>query len=387
MNITFKKIVIDRRSAGSEMAGRVRAALPEAAVEIRKDILSGFSGKGPARGTLLLTTHQGRFVKDFPAEPETPPCGEKYVITLLNCPYRCSYCYLQSYLEHGNIVIFTNTGKMEREVREALQSKPPERITTGEMGDSLALDHITGTTFDLLPLFKGTGTMLEVRTKSANVEHLIAAAKNRKEDLRAGKAEASAGLSAAEKLEEGLRADGAVPPAGLPFECLENLLITWTLGPEEAARREERGAPGLPERLAAIKRVSRAGLAVAVRFDPIIPYYYDAAKYREILAELAGGGGGNVRRFELGVLRFPHGLWEHVRATRPESRILRGEFHRDSNGKTRLYRPRRIAIYRELYRMIGEFFEKAPVELSMEPEPVWRDSGIPVPRRRVCGKD
>ncbi len=366
MKTTFKKIVIDRQSAGSKMAARVCANLPGADVEIRKDILKAMSAEGLSRATLLLTTHQGRFVKDFPSLQDTPPCGEKYVITLLNCPYRCCYCYLQSYLDHGNIVIFTNTGRMKREVLEALESEPPERITTGEMGDSLAIDHITGTTFDLLPLFEGTHTTLEVRTKSDNVAHLIAAARNR---------------------EEGFGTADGEPSARLPSECLENLLITWTLGPAEAAKKEELGAAGLSERLAAIERVSKAGLAVAVRFDPIIPYYYDSAKYREILAGLASASRGNVRRFELGVLRFPHGLWEHVRAARPESRILRGEFHRDSNGKTRLYRPRRIAIYRELYRMVREFFSGTPVELSMEPESVWRDAGIPVPRRPGCEKD
>jgi spore photoproduct lyase len=299
--------------------------------------LEDYRTDSPGR-TLYLTRNRGRFVKDFPSAAGSPPPAEKYVITMMNCPFRCRYCYLQVYLEHGRITVFTNTGRLMEEVEEVLSGDPPERITTGEMGDSLVLDRITGTTSALLPLFEGSSVLYEARTKSSNVGHLT-------------------GI-------------GERPGAG-------NLLITWTLSPEKTCRIIEPGTASLADRLKALRAAAAARIKVAVRFDPVIPFFYSGRSYRELIEQIHAASGGKIHRFEIGIMRFPPGLWELIRKKYPASEVMRGEFNLAPDGKIKYYRPERVRIYREIFETIRNWFPGPPVELSMEPVSVWEDAGIP----------
>ena len=342
---SIRRLVIEREAAADPAARRILSGFPDSAVSIVDDILDHHAEN--YSGILYLKRNRGRFIKDFPVPPPAPPTGEKYIITMLNCPFQCRYCYLQVYLEHCRMVVFTNTGQMKSELREVISADSPERITSGEMGDSLALDHITGTTSELLPVFSGTGTLFEARTKSSNVRHLLD--------------------------ENG---------AGYSPDNLKNLLITWTLGPESAARAAEPGCASISERLEAMRMVSEAGIKTAVRFDPIIPVFYSTRLYEELIENILSASGGRVYRFELGVMRFPPGLWEQIRVRYPASPVMRGEFALADDGKIKFYRPGRLRIYRELFEMIKKKFPGSPVELCMETVSVWEDSGIPLPRQR-----
>ena len=341
MKAPFERILIDRKADGDELTKRIIERLPRVPLEVTDDV-SRLIAENPVKDrSLILTHHGGEFVKDFPSTPGAPPCGEKYIITMLNCPFSCSYCYLQSYLEHGRIVVFTNMEKMKSDIRKALAGSKVQRITTGEMGDSLALDHITGVTLDILPLFRGGETLLEVRTKSANIDHIIKGSANRPDRL-------------------------------------DNLLVTWTLAPSDTIRKEEHLVSPLEERLAAIAETAAAGTSVAIRFDPVIPWYYRKDEYERLVGMIAESVDRRmIRRFEIGLLRFPPGLWEEARKRNAYSPLFRGEYFRDREGKMRLYRPDRIRIYKDIYGSIRRHFPETRVDLSMEDSEIWDDAGIP----------
>ena len=339
MNPTITQLVIERAATGDPLTSRIRERLQGVGEIVTDDPRTLLGRNRKDSGSLFLMRHRGAFVKDFPATPHSPPCGEKYIITMLNCPHACSYCYLQSYLAHGNLVLFTDLERMKTEVARFISHDAPKRITTGEMSDSLALDKLTGTTLELLPLFEGTGTFLDVRTKSARIDHLVSALAGR--------------------------------------ETAGNLVITWTLGPPEMIEREEMGTASLTERLEAMGRTLRAGLRVGVRFDPVVPYYADMKTYESLIGEISRiVGSDGIDRFEIGVLRFPPGLIEKVRERHPRSMLLRGEYLKDSEGKLRLYRPARVALYRGIARLVRMSFPDAGIELSMESRDVWEDAGI-----------
>lgn len=333
----FDRIIIETGAAGDPLTGRITGILGHLPVE-RVDDVGALLESSPERGrSILLRRHRGGFVKDFPTGEGVPPCGEKYILTMLSCPFSCSYCYLQSYLEDERIVLHTNTERMIEETAAAAAAGPV-RLTTGEMGDSLALDRITGYTAMILPALRGTGSVLEARTKSARIDHLLET---------------------------------------IPEEDLENLVITWTLSPPEAIEREELLTAGLGERLEAVSRAAREGIRIGLRLDPVVPFYYGAEKYRPLIEKFAAAAGaGPVYRVELGVLRFPPGLWERIREKRPGSNLLKGEYFRDRGGKIRLYRPDRVRIYRELASSVREVLPGARIELSMEDRSVWEDSGL-----------
>jgi spore photoproduct lyase len=340
---SFKRLVIEREAMNDPLVSRVQAGLPGAEVVVTDDARALLRSEPSAPGSLVLMRHRGAFVKDFPATPGSPPCGEKYIVTMQNCPHACTYCYLQSYLDHSRIVLFTDTDRMKEEAARVIGGEAPRSITTGEMGDSLALDRLTGTTLELLPLFAGTRTLLEVRTKSAEVDHLLA---------------------------ENTGRTGA-----------GNLVVTWTLGPEQMTAREEAGTAALSGRLSAIGRAVRAGVKVGVRFDPVIPFYADLEAYADLIGGIKRASGNNtIHRFEIGVLRFPPGLLEALRRRHPRSPLLRGEYFPDAEGKLRFYRPARIVLYREIARIIRTHFPDPVIELSMEDRSIWEDAGIELPR-------
>lgn len=333
----FTRLIIDKRALGDPLTVRIRSGL-DGIEEIVTDEVRDHLGSD----SLILKFHEGRFVKDFPVTPGAPPCGEKYVAALQGCLYDCSYCYLRSYLSHSTITVLVNSVKMESDIREALESGTV-RITTGELSDSLALDQITGLTSSILPMMEGSSAVIEARTKSANVDHLP-------------------GLD------------------GSDVELARrHLLITWTLSPPEAMKSEEPGAASLDGRLEAISKVTAAGIGFALRLDPIIPFYWNAGSYRDLLKRVKDEAGDSPRRIELGILRFPPGLVESVRKDSPFSPILQGEYVRDREGKIRLYRPLRVKIYREAAGMIRDFFPDMEIELSQEDRTVWEDAGLEPP--------
>ena len=337
MTLQFDRLVIHSLAMGDPMTERVTERLDRKQT-IYTDDPDDFAGPG----AFVLKYHEGRFVKDFPVTPGAPPCGEKYIAALQGCTYDCSYCYLRSYLAGNTITLLVNSEKMEEDIREALLSGTV-RLTTGELSDSLALDHITGLTSSIRDMLPGTGAVIEARTKSANVDHLP-------------------GVNGSD--------------SGL---ARRHLLVTWTLSPPEAVSQQESGTATLDERIEAISKVSAAGIRYALRLDPIIPFYWDTDSYQDMLLQVLDATGATPLRIELGVLRFPPGLADSVRKDMPFSPILHGEYIRDREGKMRLYRPLRINIYREVVGIIEMLFPGTVIELSQEDRTVWEDAGLTPP--------
>jgi spore photoproduct lyase len=129
-------------------------------------------------------------------------------------------------------------------------------------------------------------------------------------------------------------------------------------------------------------RTLSAGIRAGVRLDPVVPHYAGGESYRSLIEEIARAAEGRgIERLEIGALRFPAGLIESVRGRNPGSMLLRGEYLRDREGKLRLYRPSRIALYREIARLVRSELPGVPIELSMESRDVWEDAGIALPAR------
>lgn len=337
MTPRFDRLVTHFQALGDPVTKRVMERL-DRKESIITDDPADFAGPG----TFILKYHEGRFVKDFPVTPGAPPCGEKYIAALQGCLYDCSYCYLRSYLNDDSITLLVNSEKMEEDIKEALLTGTV-RFTTGELSDSLTLDHITGLTSSILSLMPGTNAVIEARTKSANVDHLPGV--NGKDTELARR----------------------------------HLLVTWTLSPQEAVNQQEPGAATLDERMEAIAKVSAAGISYAIRFDPIIPFYWNSDAYQDLLFWLENVTETAPLRIELGVLRFPPGLADSVRKDSPFNQILHGEYIRDREGKIRLYRPMRVAIYRDLAYTINMIFPGSVIELSQEDRSVWEDAGLTPP--------
>jgi DNA repair photolyase len=163
----------------------------------------------------------------------------------MGCPYRCSYCFLQTVIffrptkNKKNLMglVYRNVSDMVAELRDWLEDPVPKQIIAGELQDGLVFDsayqRVTGAplTHWLHPLFAGQRRpVLIYLTKSSLIEHAM-----------------------------------KLPPT-------RQIVHSWSVNAEAAAAMSEFGCPTPAERFAAAQRMKEAGWRIRFRLDPMIPY-------------------------------------------------------------------------------------------------------------------
>lgn len=151
-----------------------------------------------------------------------------YISNVLNCIYDCEYCYLQGVYSSGNIVIFVNIEDMFKEVEEVLRFQSMY-ICISYDTDLMALDGITGMVEKWYDFLKNHSNLkIELRTKSNNISML--------KELKVNK----------------------------------NLIVAWTLSPENFIKKSEKGTVSLVGRIRSAKLLMEKGWNVRICFDPVI---------------------------------------------------------------------------------------------------------------------
>lgn len=278
--------------------------------------------------------NQAPFIKPCPCSPRTVSCGYFNMNLHTGCPYSCSYCILQVYLEHMEPVFFTNLEKLERELGDLARQNDGLRIGTGELSDSLAFDHETGYSKKIMAVMERfPRVVFEFKTKSTGIGNLMAAEK--------------------------------VPG---------NIVVSWSLNPIAIAAGEERGAPGTRDRLRAIGQVQDKGYKIGLHLDPLVWVKGWKTQYAGLIRELAGFiRPGRVAWISLGALRFPPSLREHIFRHR-ESRLFEGELVRGYDDKYRYFKPLRLELFKTLAAEIrSRISREIPLYLCMEEEEAWRE--------------
>jgi len=300
----------------------------KAVLETKKDPV------GEGKQYLYLTRQKGDFIKPCPCTPHYLGCNY-YIINLdLNCPLNCSYCILQHYLSHPFITIHVNTDELWSQLDAFLEkNNRPLRIGTGELGDSLVLDHITERSRDLIAYFRNKPqAVLELKTKTVNIDNII------------------------------------------KTEPAANIVIAWSINTPKVAKSEEKGAPQVKARILAAQAVIQRGYRVAFHLDPIIRYpgwEHDYAELIEFLLEKIPAD--KIAWISLGSLRYPPQLKNIIIERFPLSDIVYEEFIRGKDGKYRYFKPLRI----DLYGKIVDFIRKQkgkniPLYFCMESKDIWR---------------
>ena len=175
---------------------------------------------------LILAVRRDKFL--FPGAAVCDHFGHErffYATQMMNCPYDCAYCYLRGMYPSAHIVAFVNTA----DYFNAAAAAQPAYISISYDADLLAMEgvfHFAAAWIELAAAHPAL--TVELRTKSAA-------------DIR----------RIAEK------------PA-------DNVILSWTLSPAEDAARFEKSAPGLQNRLAAMKKAMDDGWKVRLCVDPIM---------------------------------------------------------------------------------------------------------------------
>jgi spore photoproduct lyase len=278
---------------------------------------------------------KGAFVKHCPCSPGSVPCGYFNLNLQTGCPFDCSYCILQAYLESKDQgVFYTNYNDLETELRNFLAGKKNVRIGSGELSDSLAYEIVRPGAARVLQLFRNfPETVFEFKTKATHVQPLLAVK-----------------------------------------EIPKKIVVSWSLNPTPIIKNEERLTPPLYRRLQAVAAVQSKGYKIGIHFDPLILFPNWQKHYRELIRRLAAViRPERVAWWSLGALRFPPSLKKHI-FRHSDSRLFWGELIQGQDGKYRYFKPLRL----ELFSFVRDEIKKwvtgeIPLYLCMEDIATWQE--------------
>jgi len=180
------------------------------------------------------------------------------------CFYQCDWCYLK--LTYRAAFPFITIRAQYDKIKEQLckrlrQTQEPVIFNSGELADSLSMEHLTRAGREFIPWFGNSDNgYLFMLTKSDNVDDIL----------------------------------------DLPHN--NRTIVAWSMNPEMVSRKFEVGAPPFERRLNAAFKVQKAGYPVRIRLDPIVPFEGWRNAYSETIKQIFS----KIRpdRVTLGTLRF-----------------------------------------------------------------------------------
>jgi len=336
------KIFVEQEAESYPLTARILDRCPgvpvvrvdDAAALIRRyqdDPPSGFIGKR----SLLLCRNRGRFFEACPGTGRQYRCCLYLILnTGLGCPFACTYCVLQAYLNNPFLTLFVNRDDMFRELERSARIAPGRflRIGTGEYMDSLALEHLTGFVPAVAEFFRQRPHLvLELKTKTTNIASL------------------------------------------LEHDYSNSFIVSWSLNAAEICSREEVGAAPLTERILAARELIKRGYRVGFHFDPVIVHRGWEEGYRETVALLKKYiPPERIVWISIGSLRFMPRLKQIAQATYPHTSIYTGEFVPGLDGKMRYLQEIRLELYEHLVGCLRDYSKNIPLYFCMESPSVWR---------------
>ncbi|MGD0915086.1 MAG: spore photoproduct lyase family protein [Thermodesulfobacteriota bacterium] len=339
----IERIYLDEKAAGDSVSKTILEALPGIPVErvqdkkaLIKQSISALDPIGIGKRRLFITHFYGRRLKPCPGTSQHICCGYHVINAVTNCPMDCSYCVLQGYLNNPFLTLYSNWDDFLEEIDHFLSGNPQPilRLGTGELSDSLALDSIFPFSHELIPFFAGRSNgILELKTKSANVHHL------------------------------------------LHLDHREKTVVSWSLNPPKVIGEEEMRTASLQERIGAARKCQEKGYPLGFHFDPII--YYDGweKEYKETIFQLFERiDPQRVIWISLGGFRYPPQLKSIAQERFPKTRIFLGELFPGRDGKFRYFKEIRLEIYRKMVRWLKEVNPDLFIYLCMESKQVWEEA-------------
>ena len=343
-----KRIFIENSVKDLKWTKDIISSLPDADIREINNAANGLSlleKKAPLtlynerNDNLFIVKSKSAFIKVCPCTKGYKRCGYWILNLGFGCPIDCSYCYLQMYSNAPGMVLSANIEdyykpgmKFDKKVRKRT------RIGTGEFTDSLAFDNYTRYSSYLVPLFRDTKNLvLELKTKVSDIDNV------------------------------------------LKEEPHQNVVISWSINTPEIAKKYEKGASSVDERISAAVRAAGKGYKVGFHFDPLVFHKKWEDDYKAVVEEMFSFD--EIRRntawISLGTLRYTPGLKQTAEQRFTENLMFyQGEFFMDTDGKLRYPRRLRINMYNKIIRWIRSFNTSCWIYLCMEPEELWRKTDL-----------
>jgi len=244
-------------------------------------------------------------------------CRVHVLRSVHNCPFECSYCFLQNYLTDGATKIVGDTDTLMQEVKEKISKEPRRlfRIGTWELGDSLALEEETGQAAELVRFFSGLkNAVLELKTKSDCVDSILSLDHN------------------------------------------GQTVVSWSLNTDSVIKDDERRTASLKDRLRAMQRVYSAGYLIGLHFDPMIFHSGWEEGYESLVRRVFETiPPDRVAWISIGSLRFNPEMRKKIENNYPGSRLTCAEMVLGDDAKVRYVKPLRVRMYRHLYGELKKY--------------------------------
>lgn len=289
----------------------------------------------------VMRERKTKFVEIFRTTPTRTVCPNFYVLAHANgCTFspRCSYCYLKSSFWHlTEQHAFTNIDKMECEIRDwiARDNLDSYVLNMGNLSDSFAFEDVRPLVCRLVEVFRE-----EAETKGRK-HALLLVTKGGTRDCR----------------------------SLFEIEPCNNVIISFSVNSPGVARKYEKGAAPVQERLQAARRLKTKGWRIRIRIDPMMAGFdYDMIieQVRRLVPERVTLGS---LRAEPNLVRFTdNGLFADL------------EPAADRRGLARYPKEKRLALYRPAARALRGL---CPIGLCEETPDVWRALGLST-RARSC---
>ena len=349
----IKKIIVVDDAGKFPMAKRVivRSGISDV-VHLSEKEYEDFLAELPAKRSteiIALKTFPGSFARKCPGTKEPYLCCEYEILSpVVNCPIGCSYCILQCYLNEPVNIIYVNVEKIFDDAIERYKEFPEDKIVrvgTGELGDSLVFEEWTGMGETLIEKFAGQkNIILELKTKSVNMGNILqmtsATKPNNSNDL----------------------VDGFG----------RNIVLSWSLNPEEIGKTEEGIAAKLDDRIEMAAKAIEQGYFVGFHFDPMIYHENGTEIYGNVIEKLQSKiDPDKIAWISLGTLRYPKEMPPIAKNNHPNSDIFSREFIKGMDGKWRYPKPRRIEIYKWAAEPLTKWSKDIFVYFCMELPDVW----------------
>jgi spore photoproduct lyase len=346
----FDKFFIDQKSKGSDLVRRVLSVVPEEKIEwVAKEPFSRPVGSldkpefDRSKKNIFITPFKGQFFKRCPGARPGLSCCNYFVLNWgLQCDMDCSYCYLQSFLNTPALTIYSNLDQAIEELKDLYKEMGDKRVRvgTGETVDSLSLDDLTLFSHRLIDFFnQAPNWQLEFKTKSAKVDQFL-------HKKHAG-----------------------------------NVVVSWSINPQNVIEAEEHRTASLTERLEAARRCVDKGFQISFHIDPMIWHEDWRQSYSLLVKEI-------TERFvpesfpylSVGALRFQPEQ-RHLMRERfgMSSMVTSAEMFKGPDGKLRYHQALRTEMFQHLLGQFKQHSSRWNIFMCMESPETWLSTtgGLP----------
>jgi spore photoproduct lyase len=276
---------------------------------------------------VIFSSKRGPWLKPFHCYQQNTEYAYYSLDLAEGCQFDCVYCYLQTYLNHGALVVFVNHEDMLRELQSLQKNERNLWISTGLLSDSLLAEKYYAALPELSRCIS-SDSILELRSKADDISSLESS------DIRR-----------------------------------ERVVISWSLNPEKLARDFEYGAASPAARINAASRAVKLGHRIAFHFDPMFYFEGWEEAYEELFEKIREFELSSIGFLSIGLFRYMPDLGMKIRNRFPFHSILTGEFFMDNDGKYHYLRAIRKEMYTKISRWLHPWKGRIPIFWSMETDP------------------